>query len=88
MRDFTEEEKQAIKDLERSFSKCNRLGLKFVGMDDSLLCMHGEAVDAAENDVAGCRSVGGYRPIACVVRLYEKGHTRVRAKSYIDSGGW
>ena len=88
MRAFTPKEREAIKELEKAFAKCSRLGLNFIGMDDSLYCLRRETVAAADEDPAGCKSVGGYAPICCAIRLYDEGWTKVKAKSYIESGGW
>lgn len=77
-----------MKELEKAFSKCAALGLKFMGMDDSLYCIHKDADNAAEDDPIGCKRAGGYNPTICTVRMYDNGHKRIKARTYVDSGGW
>lgn len=77
VRDFTDKELAAIKELEKAFAVCARLGLSFVGMDDDLMCMHKDAIDTSFEG-----------PFQWQFRTQDQGCRVVRAKTYLDSGGF
>lgn len=84
---FTDEEIKAIAQLKRAFAKCDKLGLKFSGMDSSLLVANKEAVamaDKKRND-----RYGDYNHVAFAHQeRYSGTDTVITGGCYIDSGGW
>ena len=84
---FTDEEIKAIAQLKRAFTKCDKLGLKFSGMDTSLLVANERAIDEAKrnrsdhnadyNEVAYAHDQG-YSGTDCILD----------GGAYVDSGGW
>ena len=45
---FSKEEINALAALKRAFKRCDTLGLKFSGMDNTLLCANSRAVETAK----------------------------------------
>lgn len=76
VRDFTDKELAAIKELEKAFAVCARLGLSFVGMDDSINCFHNDVILSDD------------RPAMWEIKDTRQPYKMIKAKTYIDSGGW
>ena len=84
---FSEEEIKAIAQLKRAFTKCDKLGLKFSGMDTSLLVANSRAIHEAiknRND-----HNGDYNEVAFAhAERYSGTDCVIDGGAYIDSGGW
>ena len=78
--ELTVEQERAIKSLERAFKKCKDAGIKFCGMDYSIIY-------ATAKDAARIGSINQYGPVASA---YQAGYgwTVNDHKTYTDSGGW
>lgn len=87
--DVTKKQEEAIADLEAAFRKCNKYNLTFNGMGDELLCVSNKAIleyswEKLATDFEFGQVADTYKHFQ-----HDPSKTRViKAKSYIDSGGW
>ena len=75
---FTEKQEKAIKKLEAAFRQCKKVGLNFVGMENTILAFDSKELTKAMKD----------KDIYNAMRELEQGKSINTKHSYIDSGGW
>ena len=82
---MNQEEKNAIANLKRAFTRCRKAGFVFSGIDDELHFCTRKAYEKARS----ARQEGDFNEVAIAVRSgYEGTGTVVSGGCYIDSAGW
>lgn len=82
---MTEEQKKALKILERAFKKCSKAGLQFAGMDGNIFYANEKSI----NNLPEPTNKTPYNEVARVAEEGLPGGGYVNHHgTYIDSGGW
>lgn len=91
---MTKQEESAIKSLRAAFKKCDKLGLRFCGMDNDLYFCTQAVFQMASEERDDHRS--DYNEVAFAIQQkrygdedkYEDADMLISGSPYVDSGGW